>query len=154
MSRNKRPTHEYTTVFNPCFYVLFVCCSFFCSFLYSVLRYSLSSPRRIAMLTAVYNGLCNFTEGNKVGKEKSNLGMVRIYRTQSTSFPGLFLCKQAGAVGYQSHFHSNSPPPPPTPVEYPPPQGKEKSVGTINIGVRIHEEGKNRTEGLATLVVR
>ena len=39
---------------------------FFCSFLYSVFRYSLSSPRRIAMLTVVYNSLCSLTEGNKV----------------------------------------------------------------------------------------
>ena len=38
----------------------------FCSFLYSVLRYSLSSPPRIAMLTEGYNGLCNLIEGNKV----------------------------------------------------------------------------------------
>ena len=38
----------------------------FLSFLYSVLRYSLSSPPRIATLTAGYNGLCNLIEGNKV----------------------------------------------------------------------------------------
>ena len=39
---------------------------FFLSFLYSVIRYSLSSPPRIAMLTAGYNGLCNLTQVNKV----------------------------------------------------------------------------------------
>ena len=49
------------------FVCLFVCLLFlFWSFLYSVLSYSLSSPPRIAMLTAGYNGLCNLIEGNKV----------------------------------------------------------------------------------------
>ena len=44
------------------FFLLF----FFWSFLYSVIRYSLSSPPRIAMRTAGYNGLCNLTQVNKV----------------------------------------------------------------------------------------
>ena len=38
----------------------------FLSFLDSVLHYSLSSPPRIAMPTAGYNGLCNLIEENKV----------------------------------------------------------------------------------------
>ena len=52
-------------------FCLFVCLFFFSfliflSFLYSVIRYSLSSPPRIAMLTMGYNGLCNLIQGNKV----------------------------------------------------------------------------------------
>ena len=56
-----------------CFVYLFFL--FFFSFLYSVIRYSLSSPPRIAMLTAGYNGLCNLIQVNKVcvgGQERSN----------------------------------------------------------------------------------
>ena len=41
----------------------FVCLFFFVlSFLYSVIRYRLSSPPRIATLTASYNGLCNLIQ--------------------------------------------------------------------------------------------
>ena len=47
-------------------FVYFLFIYLFFSFLYSVIRYSLSSPPRIAMLTAGYNGLCNLTQVNKV----------------------------------------------------------------------------------------
>ena len=86
-------------------FFLFIYLFFFLSFLYSVIRYSLSSPPRIAMLTAGYNGLCNLTQVNKVcvcETPTSNLTESTVQRSSALK-GGTF---QGGGITKGRHFTS------------------------------------------------